>query len=182
MKIPERSDKLKQGLIDMIHYINDTYGNTKDMTVMEIGSWTGVSAEIFAQYFKNVICVDPWQSTVGINTEYDMGTVEQKFHDRIKPYDNITPYKATSIKAWKDRIMSIGNDHFLNGYDVIYIDGAHDYKNVKQDILLWKGLCKILCGHDYWKGKFDGVIQAVNETVGKPEKVFSDTSWIRKMR
>jgi len=182
MYIPERSEQLKKGLYELIDYINDHYGNTKEMTIMEIGSWTGVSAEIFAQYFKHVICVDPWAPTIGINTDYDMGVVEQKFHDRIEPYDNITPYKATSVKARTERIMSIGNDKFPDGYDVIYVDGAHDYKNVKQDILLWKDLCKVLCGHDYWKGRFDGVIKAVHETVGMPEKVFSDTSWIKGMR
>jgi len=47
------------GLISMINYI-EKFRNTKEMRMIEIGSYTGESAVIFAKYFKEVISVDPF--------------------------------------------------------------------------------------------------------------------------
>lgn len=49
--------------------------------------------------------------------------------------------------------------------DFVYIDGAHDYEHVMQDIAIWwplVGDTGILAGHDYDDGH-PGVVQAVNE-------------------
>jgi len=173
MTIPERTEKSKQGLLKMIKYIQEKYGNTKEMTIMEIGSWTGVSSEIFANHFKTVLCIDPWDSTIGINTQYNMKEVEKIFDDKRNKYINIIKIKKTSFEAFKiyDGVI----------IDIVYIDGAHDYKNVKQDIFLWKDYCKIIAGHDYWKDRFPGVIKAVDEILGKPDRIFPDTSWIKEL-
>jgi glycosyltransferase involved in cell wall biosynthesis len=52
-------------------------------------------------------------------------------------------------------------------FDLIFIDGAHDYESVKADIVAWKSLVKvggILSGHDYWNwGEHEGVGRAVDE-------------------
>lgn len=171
--IPERTEQSKQGLIEFVEWINNNIGKTKSMTIIEIGSWTGCSMEIFAQHFKRVICVDPWRPTVEISTEYDMTEVEKLFDNRMKKYNNVFKLKKTSAMYYYD----IEN----MGADVVYIDGAHDYENVKSDIAMWNDMArKAIAGHDYWAGRFDGVIKAVNEMLGKPEKIFSDTSWIVK--
>jgi hypothetical protein len=49
--------------------------------------------------------------------------------------------------------------------DFVWIDGDHEYEDVKADILFYKSVLKsggILSGHDY-EEKFPGVIRAVNE-------------------
>ena len=39
---------------------------------------------------------------------------------------------------------------------------------------------KWICGHDYCPG-WPGVIKAVEEKLGKPDKTFLDGSWMKKM-
>jgi hypothetical protein len=87
----------------------------------------------------------------------------------------------TSKEFYTNRITKI-NDIILDKYDVLYIDGAHDYENVKLDIELWKDKAKyFICGHDYCD-KFPGVVKAVNEILGEPDKIFKDTSWLIEVK
>jgi hypothetical protein len=172
MKIPERTKKSKSGLVNYIKYIQSFY-DTKELTILEIGSWTGVSACIFAQYFKHVVCIDPWKATKGINTKYNMKDVEDIFDNRMKHIKNIRKIKDKSENV----VQKINNK-----FDIIYIDGIHTYEAVKKDILMWKDKTNLfISGHDYWRNKFPGVIKAVNEILGIPDKVFCDTSWIKKV-
>jgi hypothetical protein len=154
MKIPERTKKSKSGLINYIKYIQSFY-DTKELTILEIGSWTGISACIFAQYFKHVVCIDPWKATKGINTKYNMKDVEDIFDNRMKHIKNIRKIKDKSENV----VQKINNK-----------------------ILMWKDKTNLfISGHDYWRNKFPGVIKAVNEILGIPDKVFCDTSWIKKV-
>jgi len=60
---------------------------------------------------------------------------------------------------------------------MVYIDAAHDYENVKKDILVWLPKVKqggIIAGHDVIIG---GVKQAVVEIFGN-YKQFENTSWL----
>lgn len=170
--IPKRSKQLLDGLIDFVNYVNSIMP-TKDMIICEIGSWCGSSADIFAQHFKNVICIDPWKQDKEITTQYNMRLVEQEF-DKVKArYKNIT-----KLKHYSYNVVNIFDDKSI---DIVYIDGEHSYKAVKQDIQLYLPKCKFfISGHDYWN-KFPGVIKAVNECIGSPDKIFKDYSWIKKI-
>lgn len=173
MKLPERTQASRNGLIDMINYLA-SIANLQEMILVEIGSYTGISTALFCQHFKKVIAIDPWLSGIGeINDKVDMNEVYDKFVLRMMKYENLTV-----LKHFAQEVV----DNFDNStFDVIYIDGSHTYENVKRDIQQWRNKVKkggFITGHDYWPGRFDGVIQAVNETVGKPEKIFKDTSWI----
>ena len=58
--------------------------------------------------------------------------------------DYFTPIRKTSLDA-----AELYTDSSL---DFVFIDAAHDYKNVRADILAWKEKVKpggILSGHDY---------------------------------
>lgn len=194
--IPRRLASSIKGLERMINYINKTR-STKELSILEIGSWVGVSTELFAKNFKYVVACDPWDATTGINTKYDMRQVEKEFDERIKKYNNIFKIKTTSENfnknidnynktindLFKDKIYEFfGEEVNLTGYDVIYIDGAHDFINVMKDIILWKDRCNLfLCGHDFCD-KFPGVKKAVKSLLGQPEKIFSDSSWLFKTK
>jgi hypothetical protein len=78
IKLPSRLPYSLKGLESMISYINNKVP-TKNLTILEIGSWVGVSTELFAKHFKYVVAVDPWSPTVGINTKYNMDQVEKEF-------------------------------------------------------------------------------------------------------
>ena len=158
----------------MCEYLKTKKDITK-MIILEVGSWAGTSAQVFSEYFKNVICVDPWKPTKGtISTLYNMDEVEKEF-DKVRR-------KCNNIVKEKARIQDIINNYGDKAFDVIYIDGEHTYKAVKRDIKLCLPKAKyFICGHDYWRNKFDGVIKAVDETLGKPDKVFHDTSWVKEL-
>jgi hypothetical protein len=67
--------------------------------------------------------------------------------------------------------------------DFVYLDGDHTYKSIKRDIKLALKILKpngILAGHDY-SNDFEGVVKAVDDMFGKPDKTYRDTSWIKKM-
>lgn len=169
--IPERTQGSKKALREFCEYITAIHGINK-LTILEIGSWTGASAEIFAQYFKSVTCIDPWEETKGtISSQYNMKDVEAIFDNRIKKYTNITKIKARS-EAIVDK---------TGQYDIIYIDGEHTYEACKRDIKNFLPKARLyITGHDYDNKKFPGVVKAVDELLGKPIKVFRETSWIHK--
>ena len=170
--IPERTIKFKEGLKDFCFYISKKVPHIEELTILEIGSWTGCSAEIFANKFRTVICVDPWIPTEEINTEHDMKEVERIFDNRVKKYNNVVKLKMTSEQAARK----------IGFVDIVYIDGIHSYEGCKKDLELWLPKTKLfIAGHDYWVNRFDGVIKAVNEMIGEPEKVFPDTSWIKNI-
>jgi hypothetical protein len=182
MKIPERTKKYKQGLIDMIKWIDQFY-SVKEMKIIEVGSWTGCASEIFAQYFHKVICIDLWKSNIGgITNQYDMKEVEKIFDQRANKYKGIIfKSKISSLEAAKIYQESVKNKDLNILPDVVYIDANHYYKHIKQDIKIWKDIpTKFLCGHDY-EHRFKGVIKAVNELLGNPHERFKDSSWIFKL-
>ena len=65
--------------------------------------------------------------------------------------------------------------------DLVYIDGDHRYEAVKQDIMMWKSKIKFngyISGHDYGR---EDINRAIEETIGTPDHIFVDSSWIKKL-
>jgi hypothetical protein len=167
-----------QGLYDFCEYIKSKY-DISQMTLLEIGSYLGESAEIFAQYFKSVHCIDPWTIKECIDQSYNVSEVEAEFDRRAHNAGNIIKTKGFS----SDVVGSFTDKSF----DVIYIDGGHGYHDVCQDIKNYLPKSKvIISGHDYGGGgdsmiNLTGLILAVNELIGLPDKVFQDYSWIKEI-
>lgn len=164
----------KSGLQDMIDYING-FINVSAATIVEVGSYVGDSTEIWAKNCSQVIAIDPWRNDYDPSDKasYDipMAIVEAQFDELVKAYTNIIKFKMKSIDAIKE--VEDGS------IDIVYIDAIHQYEDVKQDINIWKGKIKtngFIAGHDYQK-KFQGTIDAVTYVLGKPDKIFADTSW-----
>lgn len=173
--IKARSPRFKQGLLDLINYINKTH-NTRKMTLLEIGSYIGESTCIFAKYFEKVISVDPYKDKLldKVLRQSKAVDIEKAFVKNTSNFKNIIKIKKESL---------IYANEFNNLVDIVYIDGLHDYKNVKADIFAWLPVCtKYIAGHDFWPKKFSGVVKAVHETIGKPDKIFCDYSWIKKLK
>jgi hypothetical protein len=160
---------LRQGLLDLITYINNIYP-TKSMRLLEIGAYAGESTSVFCQHFESVISIDPHNV---IDSKFANGDeVHGAFCFRMKPYTNYTLIRKTSDDAFEE----LANQQF----DVVYIDGNHDYAYVKRDILNYQKLIKpngFITGHDYCDG-WVGVEQAVDECCGKPQMRFRDASWL----
>jgi predicted O-methyltransferase YrrM len=172
--IPRRNKQLMQGLKNMVDFLELEY-DLKQLKICEIGSWCGSSADLFARRFKHVFCIDPWESSTEISTKYNMKDVEAEF-DKVKA-------KHNNIFKIKHFSYDIADEFEDKSFDIVYIDGEHSYQGCKKDIELYLPKARLyITGHDYWPKKFPGVVKAVNELIGKPDRVFKDTSWIKKIK
>jgi predicted O-methyltransferase YrrM len=173
-----RFDQYVTGLEDLIEYVN-TFSNTQNMVMVEIGSYVGESTEIFANNFKTVISIDPFINDYDMNDSachyMDFNKVYEIFKLNISKYDNIVHIKKISDDAV--------NDLKETKIDLVYIDGLHTYEQVKKDIQNYIGLINnsgFICGHDYHPD-WQGVIDAIHETIGTPDMTFEDNSWVKKL-
>lgn len=170
-----RDSNYTKGLLDMIHYINDIMP-TKEMKMIEIGSYAGESTEIFAQHFKSVIAIDPYINSYDpndITCQYmDLTDVYGVFMSRMTKHSNVILHREMSDEAHNH--LSDNEFHF------VYIDGMHTYEQVKKDISNYYPKIVVggfIGGHDYHP-VWGGVVQAINESF-VIDKTFSDTSWIK---
>lgn len=174
------SDPQNVGLVDLCKQINTHFHDSNEITLVEIGVYSGESTMIFEANLNNskIICVDPWETYREDNSTYDLNNqhfelieAENKFDERTKDNKNIKKVKMKSL----DYASTLPD----NCIDAVYIDGNHSYSFVLNDILVWNKKVKqggLICGHDY---SWDGVKRALNETMNRtPDKVFQDGSWL----
>lgn len=167
-----RSERYERGLRNLIQDL----GPVANKRMIEIGCFIGESTTIFAQYFSEVIAVDPFESGYDINdstSHLDFTSVYSEYIKRTSSYPNIKTIRLTS-----DSAVDLLDDEI---FDFVYIDGLHTYEQVKKDITNYKPLIKqggVIAGHDYHPN-WNGVIDAVNEMLGGPDKVYEDSSWIK---
>lgn len=150
--------------------------------MVEVGSFAGESARVFATRAGRLWCVDPWAPYVEHDDKsdrgiQDFGTAEREF-DRWQR-ENIC--FVVKLKMQSTAAAMLFADESL---DVVYLDGNHEELAVRADILAWTPKVKcggIIAGHDYGYLDFGGVKRAVDEFFGKPDEVFADSSWkVRK--
>jgi predicted O-methyltransferase YrrM len=172
-----RNAHYAQGLLHLIDAI-DSLRPTKEMTMIEIGSYAGESTEIFAQHFQYVIAIDPYNENYDPNdvtcSYAPLSEVLKSYEERMSKYDNVSLLQATSDDAVKFVTLKA---------DFVYIDGLHTYDQVKKDIENYLPLINkngFIGGHDYHP-VYQGVMDAIVETIGYPHKTFQDTSWLFKL-
>jgi predicted O-methyltransferase YrrM len=156
--------------------------------MIEIGSYSGESTEIFARSkkFKKIYCIDPWEK---FYDEEDMTSftnlleAERKFNIVMEKYPILSKIKRKSSEA--SSLFEKGS------VDFVYLDARHNYGGVLEDLNLFLPKIKeggIIGGHDYYPNnvhdieyawKWEGVVRAVDEVFTKPDEVFEDTSWIK---
>ena len=171
-----RDGEQADGLLSMIHDL----GDTRNMTMVEIGSYLGESTIMFAQKFKKVITIDPFINNYD-DSEYPkkyaaLSVVYEKFLENISAYSNIFHIRKKSDDAIFDIIDEV---------DFVYIDGHHTYEQVKKDIINYKKVIKdggIIGGHDFCDVWEQRVVKAVVECLGIPDKVYKDFSWVKKIK
>jgi predicted O-methyltransferase YrrM len=175
-----RPPQYERGLRDLISYIN-SISDTNKMQMIEIGSYAGESTQIFCENFKFVVTIDPYidgydKSDLACQ-HAPMEDVLKVFQERMIKYENVSLIKAASDDV-------IEHDLLVNKkVDFVYIDGLHTYEQVKKDIQNYLPLIKkggFIGGHDYHPA-WQGVVEAVNELLGEPNKITEDTSWIIKL-
>jgi predicted O-methyltransferase YrrM len=188
-----RNQTLFDGLKDLINHIN-SIGNTKDMHMIEIGSYLGDSTLVFSEHFSSVLAIDPFIENYDPNDDTcnyaPLSKVYEEFINRTKDNPRIHLIRKTSdeaVEAIKNAAKSIDprnlEEENLKAFDFIYIDGMHTYEQVKKDIQNYLPFIKkggFIGGHDYAENKRQ-VIDAVKEIIGEPDATFKDTSWIKRV-
>tara|TARA_R100000808_G_scaffold24873_1_gene58990 strand:- start:31838 stop:32350 length:513 start_codon:yes stop_codon:yes gene_type:complete len=141
---------------NLLHGLNDLclkYVSPQSV-ILELGCHQGVSAELFAQYAAVVHTIDV-----------------QAAPPRLKGLLNIVHHQG--------RFNEITQQFQPQSFDLIYIDGMHDYEAVREDIKLSLPLIKdggYLSGHDY----YTEVQRSIDTVIGIKPEIFSDSSWILK--
>lgn len=165
-----------------IRGIHDTMEEFKRMggklgSICEIGCFIGEATYEFCQAFEHVYAVDPWLPGYDPDdaaAQCDMAEVEKEFNRRTRSCKNLTKLKMMSHEA----VLSFEN-HSL---DLVYIDADHRYESVVKDLNLWIPKVKgIISGHDYHRENTPGVVKAIHDVIGKPDKWFYDSSWIKRI-
>lgn len=172
------------GLIQLCSYLPDIL--EPQSTMIEIGSYMGESTLLFAStgLFSKVYAIDPFEIGEQFNLFLEDSTVELNYPvtDFIeKEFKTNTRY-FSFIEHLSDYSYNVADSFKDKSIDFIYIDGDHSYGSVKKDLELYLSKVKkggVIAGHDYTKHRWPGVVQAVDEIVGKPDHTFDDTSWIK---
>jgi predicted O-methyltransferase YrrM len=165
----DRFNQLKGLKMLIDEYINE------HTIMVEIGSFSGVSAELFSLHCKEIHCVDLWDTYWEIEDKQRTEFAEYTFNKLLVNYNNIKKIKDSSTNA-----ANMFEDKSL---DFVYIDAAHDYENVKKDILAWLPKVKnggCIAGHDYRYDPNIGVYEAVNDIFVEEYKIvtFPDSSFV----
>ena len=100
-------------------------------------------------------CVDPWAAYGGWSQE-NMDNRAEDARSLLAGYD-VEFIRKPSLEAVHQFAAA--------SLDFVYIDGAHDFDNVMQDIILWSTRVRkggIVAGHDYYHFHNAGVVRAVD--------------------
>ena len=135
-----------------------------DFTVgAEIGVASGLHAETLCNHNSNLhlYCVDAWTRWPGY-IDYTGGrlqTFKKEALERLEPY-HCTIIEKLSMEAVKE---------FADGsLDFVYIDGAHDFQSVVNDVCEWTKKVRpggIIYGHDFKRSTNPRVTQHVKDAI-----------------
>ncbi|WP_162819908.1 class I SAM-dependent methyltransferase [Kordia sp. SMS9] len=166
-----------KGLYDFCEYVSSELTRTHPLKMCEIGSYMGESTLIFASQmiFDEIQCIDPFEGVEEFNeiSNRDWVDVEQEFKLNTRYFDHIVLHR--------DYCENVADKFENNHFDLVYIDANHSYEDVKKNIELFLPKCKtIISGHDYQQ-EWPGVVRAVNEVFGAPDRLFADGTWMKKL-
>lgn len=167
------------GMFQMIEFLELHIPHQEHTEMIEIGSYMGESTMMFASVnlFDKIHAIEPFEGEEEFNDLFDYGweEVKNEYLLNTRYWDN--------IQLWEDYSYNVVDEFKESSVDFIYVDGSHEYEDVKRDLELYLPKVKpggFIAGHDYME-YFDGVQKAVFEVVGEPEKIFRDYSWIKKI-
>lgn len=161
-------------------------------TVIEVGSFLGLSAVWFAEWVEHVYCIDTWFEGATYESENNLVGTLRRWD---MPRDFFPLFRDNVMRSGKwHKITPIkGNSAFVAGEvpvcDLVYLDGDHSYAGCKRDIEIYRDKARVvLCGDDYTeriesdgtgKTKAFGVIEAVNELLPGTQHSGPFWWWVR---
>lgn len=156
-----------------------TIPNAHELKMVEIGSFLGVSTEVFCLFFKHVTAIDIWgldnkygeanKSVSIINLSWD--EIKNQCATRLASYDNVS-----IVHNFNELVVDNFEDESL---DFVYIDGNHKLTN--KDVDLWIRKIKkngYIGGHDHHLVR--NILTRTENISLTNLSVFKDTSWLKK--
>ena len=144
----------------------------KDKDVLEVGSYMGKSTVCIASVANSIVAVDTFKYIGESVPQSIFPTTIIPFLKNTVTFNNIITVIGKSVEVSKH----------IKDYskDIIFIDASHEYKDVKDDIRVWKSKLKkggYMLFHDY-SHDGPGVVKAVDEWK-KPERVIKSIAVVK---
>ena len=142
-------------------------------SILEIGSFNGSSAMVMGHATQgrniNIFCIDPWRDYLGQDDFVDFDRERIADDGRImQEFVRNTAFLGTRMKMLRGYSADFATMLAGQDFDLIFIDGAHDYDSVRADIMIGLSALRpggLLTGHDFHSCGH-GVRQAVNVMLG----------------
>ena len=133
-------------------------------TGVEVGTLAGEYADVLCRSNPRMklYCVDPYEAYVGYVRYHTQRNLDDSFKQAKKRL------KRQNVEFIKEYSVEAAKQFERESVDFVYIDGAHDFRNVVDDIDSWYLKIKvggIISGHDYIRRKRPTrthIIQAVH--------------------
>lgn len=131
---------------------------------VEIGVSTGGHSHkiLESTTVEKLFSIDPYTPNATLNLWVDAHYYYDILYYRVKYRLNHFGSRSELIRAYSSEVVNLFEDNEL---DFVFIDGSHEYEDVKKDLTLYYDKIRpggILAGDDYNTG-FPGVPLAVNE-------------------
>lgn len=124
--------------------------------VLEMGAWKGRSTVVLSRVARYVVSVDRHQGIEEVGGEDSL----PDYLDSVRKLANV----SVVVASFGDFVPLLG-EHF----DLVFIDGDHDYESVQRDITLALLLNPpVVAMHDF---DFEDVRRAATEMFGEPDSV-----------
>ncbi len=141
--------------------------------ILEIGSFNGSSAMVMGHAIKDrgirIFCIDPWHDYLSQGDFVDIA--RERIADGniiMQQFVKNTSFMGTQLKMLRGFSYDFAEMLAGQNFDLIFIDGAHDYESVRHDIMMGLAALRpggLLTGHDF-HDQGHGVRQAVNVMLG----------------
>lgn len=167
-------------MIDYQETVKNIINENGYKTAVEVGVWKGqLSKKILeCPTIKQLWLVDPYDLQLG-------GFPKTGNRWTQKNADHLFLYQQTRFSQEKKvlfvRKTSVEASKWIPKTEFIFIDGLHDYDNVKADIDVWFPKLKkggTIAGHDYHEVSWPGVVNAVTDSF--EEYKVEGTVWSHK--
>lgn len=130
----------------------------------EIGVERGMYSEVLCQNIPGLqlYAIDVWQCYPGYREHVHQNKLDRFY---AEAQERLQAYPVQLVKAFSvDAAKQIENESL----DFVYIDAAHDFLNVTQDIYHWSQKVRsggIVAGHDFKRSKGDSYTNHVKDVV-----------------
>ncbi|MDD2850973.1 MAG: class I SAM-dependent methyltransferase [Desulfuromonadaceae bacterium] len=145
--------------------------------ILEIGSYLGASTTALGHGIMlrrsalySLYCLDSWQDyeKQGFYAK-GIAPPEASDIDILSSFIHTTSFMGEQLRILKGTSSQFAPLLPSEFFDMVFVDGAHDYENVFFDINLALRIIKpsgLICGHDYHSDGLD-VVRAVDELIYK---------------